>query len=225
MVGDATVKLATLHNEDDIRRKDIRVGDTVIVQRAGEVIPQVVGPVLSQRTGAERVFEMPTQCPVCGTPVVRARGRGDALLPEPRLPGADLPRCSRTSPAAAPWTSKAWASRWRPAAAQRAGQRPGRHLLADAGELLGLERMGEKSAANLLDDIEGSKTRPLDRLLFGLGIRHVGDETAELLAGHFGSIDAMIAASLEDLGGAYRRSARDARRGSTSTSTTSRTWR
>ena len=91
-VGGATVKLATLHNEDDIRRKDIRIGDTVIVQRAGDVIPQVVGPVVSQRTGKERGLPARrSKCPVCGTPVRAARGRGDELLPEPRLPGAGLP--------------------------------------------------------------------------------------------------------------------------------------
>ena len=86
IVGGATVKLASLHNEDDILRRDIRVGDTVIVQRAGEVIPQVLGPVASLRTGEERVFQMPTECPICRDNRRPPRGRGHAPLPQPPLP-------------------------------------------------------------------------------------------------------------------------------------------
>ena len=90
-VGGVIVKQATLHNEDDIRRKDIREGDTVIVQRAGDVIPQVVGPVVSKRTGKERKYRLPKKCPVCKSDAVAPGGRGDGLLHEHLLPGADVP--------------------------------------------------------------------------------------------------------------------------------------
>ena len=112
-IAGVTVKLATLHNEDDIRRKDIRVGDTVIVQRAGDVIPQVVGPVLSKRTQGARDFTMPKKCPACGTPVVAqppARPRTTARTGSARRSASG---CSSTSSAAARWTSTASASRWR----------------------------------------------------------------------------------------------------------------
>jgi DNA ligase (NAD+) len=197
VVAHATVKLATLHNEDDIRRKDIRVGDTVIVQRAGEVIPQVVGPVVSKRSGEEKVFEMPKRCPVCGTEVVRPPGEAMSYCPNRACPaqifrllvhfaqvmdieGMGEALCNQLL---------------------RAG------LVTDLADvyyltlddLLKLERIGEKSARKLLANIEKSKTTPLPLILFALGIRHVGYETAELLASHFGSIDALAAASVDDL--------------------------
>jgi DNA ligase (NAD+) len=198
VVAHATVKLATLHNEDDIRRKDIREGDTVIVQRAGEVIPQVVGPVLSLRTGNEKPFEMPERCPVCDTPVVRPEGEAMRYCPNRACPaqifrllfhfagrgGMDIEGLGESL----------------------ASQLLASGLVTDLADvyylkkddLLSLERMGEKSADNLLANIEASKQRPLGRLLFALGIRHVGDETANLLANHFGSMDALAHASQED---------------------------
>ncbi|HEX5139339.1 MAG TPA: NAD-dependent DNA ligase LigA [Dehalococcoidia bacterium] len=199
IVAHARVKLATLHNEDDIRRKDIRVGDTVIVQRAGDVIPQVVGPVLSLRTGKEKVFEMPKTCPVCNTPVVRPEGEAMSYCP------------NRACPAQIFRLLTHFASRGA-MDIEGLGESMAQQLLesglvkdiADVyfltkEQLMTLDRMGSKSAENLLAGIEASKQRPLSRVLFALGIRHVGGETAELLAGHFGSIDAMANASLEDL--------------------------
>jgi DNA ligase (NAD+) len=199
IVAHARVKLATLHNEDDIRRKDIRVGDTVIVQRAGDVIPQVVGPVLSLRTGKEKVFEMPKTCPVCNTPVVRPKGEAMSYCP------------NRACPAQIFRLLTHFASRGA-MDIEGLGESMAQQLLesglvkdiADVyfltkEQLMTLDRMGSKSAENLLAGIEASKQRPLSRVLFALGIRHVGGETAELLAGHFGSIDAMANASLEDL--------------------------
>jgi len=204
IVAHARVKLATLHNEDDIRRKDIRVGDTVIVQRAGDVIPQVVGPVLSLRTGKEKVFEMPKNCPECGTEVVRPEGEAMSYCPNRSCPAQIFRLLTHFASRGAMDIEGLGESM----AYQLLNTKvDGEDLVTDIGDvysltkdkLVQLERMGEKSAENLLAGIEASKQRPLSRVLFALGIRHVGDETAELLAGHFGSIDAMRDASLEDL--------------------------
>lgn len=199
VISGATVKLATLHNEDDIRRKDIRVGDTVIVQRAGEVIPQVIGPVVSLRTGAERPWDMPACCPACGSAVVRPEGEAMTYCP------------NRACPAQAVRQIEHFASR-AAMEIEGLGERLaqvlyGEGLVHDPGDLYALteaqianlERMGEKSAKNLVDAIQSSKQRPLARLIFALGIRHVGSETAAALAGHFGSVDALIAATEDDI--------------------------
>jgi DNA ligase (NAD+) len=199
IVAHARVKLATLHNEDDIRRKDIRVGDTVIVQRAGDVIPQVVGPVVSRRTGEEQVFEMPKDCPVCETPVVRPEGEAMSYCPNRACPAQIFRLLVHFASRGAMDIEGLGES--------MCDQLLKNSLVRDIGDvyflkkedLLKLERMGEKSADNLLAGIEASKQRPLGRVIFALGIRHVGGETAELLAGHFGSIDAIANATLEDL--------------------------
>lgn len=198
-VGGVVVKQATLHNEDDIRRKDIREGDTVIVQRAGDVIPQVVGPISGRRTGAERPFEMPKACPACGGEVYRP-------------PGEAMSYCTNIS---CPAQMYRWITHWASRGAmdieglgeQWVAVLLDQGLIGDPAdlyylrqeELLGLERMGEKSADKLLRNIEASKDRGLSRLLFALGIRHVGSEVAELLAAHFGSLDALAQASEEEI--------------------------
>ena len=199
LVAHATVKLATLHNEDDIRRKDLRIGDTVIVQRAGDVIPQVVGPVLSKRTGEERAFEMPATCPVCDTPVSRPDGEAMTYCPN-RVCPAQIFRLLTHFAARGAMDIDGLGE-------ALADQLLKSGLINDLGDLyqlkatdlMTLERMGEKSASNIIAGITASKDRPLGRLLFGLGIRHVGDETADLLAGHFGSIDALANAAIEEL--------------------------
>ena len=199
IVSHARVEMATLHNEEDIRRKDIREGDTVIVQRAGEVIPQVVGPVLSLRTEDLPPYEMVRECPVCGTPVLRPEGEVRTYCPNRACPAQIFRLLFHFAGRGAmdiEGLGESLASEL-----LRAG------LVSDLADvytlqrddLLKLERFGEKSATNLLANIEGSKQRPLSRLLYGLGIRHVGDETATLIANHFGSIDALLEASLEDL--------------------------
>jgi DNA ligase (NAD+) len=199
VVAHATVKLATLHNEDDIRRKDIRIGDTVIVQRAGDVIPQVVGPVVSVRDGSEQVYVTPSECPVCQTPVIRPAGEAMSYCPNRACPAQIFRLLFHFAGRGAmdiEGLGESLASEL-----LRTG------LVKDLADvfyltkeqLLGLERMGDKSATNLLTNIERARNRPLARLLFGLGIRHVGYETAELLAGHFGSLDAMATAELEEL--------------------------
>jgi DNA ligase (NAD+) len=198
-VGGVIVKRAALHNEDDISRKDIRIGDTVIVQRAGDVIPEVVGPVASLRTGKEKHFVMPTKCPVCGSEVIK---------PEDEA----MSRCTNMScPAQIFELVKHFVSRGAmdiegigeklAEALLKAG------LIKDVGDiytleeekLVGLERMGKKSADNILKAIEESKKRPLSRVIFALGIRHVGSETAEILAKYFGSIDRLSQATEDEL--------------------------
>ncbi len=199
--GGVSVTRATLHNEDEIRRKDIRIGDTVIIQRAGEVIPEVVEVVLSARTGAEQVFAFPTVCPVCGADVERA-------------PGEAVARCVGIGcPAKLAATLRHWASRdamdiegLGPAQIAQLQERgyvtdPGDIYFVTLEQLLSLERMGGKSADNLLVAIAASKGRPLHRLIFGLGIRHVGETIARILAQRFRTLGALAAADLEALTG------------------------
>jgi len=198
-VGGVTVKQAALHNEDDVRRKDIRIGDTVIVQRAGEVIPQVVGPVVSKRSGREKEFVMPKRCPVCGGQVYRP-------------PGEAMSYCTNRA-------CPAQAFRWLTHFVSRGAMdieglgEQWCYVLLDKGliedpadlysltkeELLKLERMGPILADKIIANIQASKNRPLGRLLFALGIRHVGSEIAEILANHFGTLEAIANASLEEL--------------------------
>lgn len=199
-VGGVIIKLATLHNEEDIRRKDIREGDTVLIHRAGDVIPQVVGPILSKRTGEEREWQPPERCPACGSPVEKPEGEA-------------MRRCTNTlsCPAQQYELLKHFVSR-SAMDIQRVGESLSRVLLtaglvhdvADlyylrAEQLAGLERMGEKSAQNVLDSIEESKSRPLERLVFGLGIRYVGEENARLLANAFGSMDRLMIATYDEV--------------------------
>ena len=198
-VSGVTVKQATLHNEDDIRRKDIRVGDVVIVERAGEVIPQVVGPVLEFRTKAQVPYEMPDRCPVCDTPVVREEGEA-------------AHRCVNTLCEAQRYERlKHFVSRGA-MDVEGLGERLvsvllGEGLIKDFPDIYRLEheqisaldRMGEKSAANLIGAIEASKHRPLAAVISALGILHVGGETAELLARRFGSVHRLAAATQEEL--------------------------
>lgn len=199
-VGGVTVTHATLHNADEVQRKDVRVGDTVIVRRAGDVIPEVVAvaPPLPLERGAP--FEMPTACPVCGSAVVREPGEVDH-------------RCSGGlyCPAQRKQAILHFAQR-RAMNIEGLGEKLVDQLV-DAGlvrhvadlyqlgltALLGLSRMAEKSASNILAAIEASKSTTLARFLFALGIRHVGERTARDLARHFGRLDAIMEASVEDL--------------------------
>jgi DNA ligase (NAD+) len=287
-ISGATVKLATLHNEDDIRRKDIRIGDVVIVQRAGEVIPQVVGPVVSQRTGQERVYSTPEKCPVCGTPVVRPEGEAMSYCPNRACPaqafrllthfvsrgamdidGVGESLCMALlkeglveDPADLYFLTKEQLQRTKQqvegvissvreavAATEKLGKaqlavlkRLTVEVLSDPAKVsavaakysltperllvlrdrvdealppvlkavgvsqnlawehvLTLEKLGDESIPNILNSINGGKERPLGRLVFALGIRHVGSEMAEVLAGHFGSLDALAGAGVEEL--------------------------
>ncbi len=192
-VGGVIVKQATLHNEDDIRRKDIRVGDTVIVQRAGDVIPQVVGPVVSRRTGNERTYRLPKKCPVCRSDVERPEGEAMAYCSNMTCP-AQMFR----------WIThfvyvmdiEGLGEKWIETLLENGLIRdPAGIYRMTKRKLIELPRMGEKLADKILANVEASKDRNLDRLLFALGIRHVGSEIASLLADQFGSLDAIAAAS------------------------------
>mgnify|MGYP001627419886 CR=1 FL=1 len=199
-VGGVTVTNATLHNEDEARRKDVRVGDQVIVRRAGDVIPEVVAVVPDRRVAGAQPFTMPRTCPVCGSEAVREEGEADY-------------RC----------TGGLFCGAQRKQAILHFAQRRALDIeglgeklvdqLVEAGvvktlpdlyrlglaNLVALERMGEKSAQNLLAGLERSKQTTLPRFLYGLGIRHVGESTARDLARHFGQLDAIMDASVERL--------------------------
>ena len=202
-VSGVTVKLATLHNEDYIRERDIRIGDIVRVLRAGEVIPRVLGPVVEARTGTEREFSMPETCPECGQPVVRPHG--EAIV-----------RCVNVAcPAQSLELIRHYVSR--PAmdidgvGESLVAQLLSAGLIKDSADLYGLtpdriaalDRLGEKSAQNVVAAVEQSKQRALGNVIFALGIRHVGAETARLLSEYFGSMDVLAAASQEELTSIY----------------------
>jgi DNA ligase (NAD+) len=194
-VGGVTVTNATLHNEDEVRRKDVHVGDTVVVRRAGDVIPEVVRVLPERRPPHAQPFRMPATCPECGSAIVR-------------LPDEAVARCSGglVCPAQRKQALLHFASR-RAMDIEGLGDKLVEQLV-EAGivrtpadvytlglaKLAALERMAEKSAANVLAAIERSKRTTLARFVFALGIRHVGEATARDLARHFGSLDALMAA-------------------------------
>ncbi len=200
-VGGATVQMATLHNEDDIRRKDVRAGDTVIVQRAGDVIPQVVGPVLSLRPKGLRRFAMPKQCPSCKTEVVRNEGEAAYYCPNRQCP-EQRTRLLEHFVGRGAMDIEGIGEQLARMLMARGLVRDGADLytLKDRREeLIGIERLGAKSVDRVLANVEASKKRPLSRVLVALGIRHVGSEVATGLAQQFGSIDALMAASPEQV--------------------------
>ncbi len=200
-VRGVTIKHAALHNEDDIRRKDIRIGDTVVIQRAGEVIPQVVGPVVSKRTGQEKLFTMPSRCPVCGANVIRPKGEVMSYCANAACPAQIQERLehfvSRGGMGIRGIGESLSATLFENGLVKNVADLY--YLKEKREQLLKLEKMAEKSVDNLLEAIENSKTRPLARVIFALGIRHVGGETAELLARHFNSIDKLANAIQDEL--------------------------
>ena len=198
-IGGAMVKLATLHNFEDIARKDLRVGDMVLVKRAGEVIPQVVSPITEHRTGKEKKFEVPTHCPACNTPVEKP---ADEVMVY----------CPNTScPARIYWGVVHFASQdamdIRGLGERTIAQLLEKELVRDfadlyhltKADLLELEGFADISATNLLNAIEVSKQRPLSRVLYALGIRHVGTHAAQVIAREYRSMDAVANASQEQL--------------------------
>ena len=194
-----TVRRATLHNYEDLARKDVRVGDTVVVEKGGDVIPKVVRVVLQKRPPAAEPFAMPSRCPVCGDPVVREEGEVATRCVNPACPAVVREAlrhfCGRR------------AMNIEGLGEKLIDQLVAAGLLSDvasiydlkASDLVELERWGEKSVANLLSEIEKSKGNDLSRLLFALGIRHVGEKAARTLAARFGSLDALARAAPEEL--------------------------
>ncbi len=194
-VGGVTVTNATLHNEDEVRRKDVRIGDTVVVRRAGDVIPEVVKVLVEQRPPRTRAFVMPAHCPECGSAIVREEGEAIA-------------RCSGglVCPAQRKQALLHFAGR-RAMDIEGLGDKlvdqlvdadivhtPADLYKLGVAALAELERMAEKSAANVVAAIERSRSTTLPRFIYALGIRHVGETTAKDLARHFGTLDALLAA-------------------------------
>lgn len=198
-VGGVTVSRATLHNFDELKRKDIRIGDTVLVERSGDVIPQVVKPIVEKRTGQEKVKAIPRVCPDCGTPVERTLDEVAVRCPNRRCP-------SRLK-----WRIEYYASRDAMDIEHLGGQTIDKLMekglvdsIADLyaltkEDLMKLEGFKDKSAENLLESIHRSKHQGLARLIYGLGMRHVGKFAAQLLASQYSSLDALSRASAEEL--------------------------
>jgi DNA ligase (NAD+) len=199
-VGGVTVTNATLHNEDEARRKDVRVGDTVIVRRAGDVIPEVVSVLVDKRTHASPVFTMPTHCPVCGSLAVREEGEANHRCTGGLFCGAQRKEAILHYAQRRALDIEGLGDKLVDQLVEANVIRvlPDLYRLGLSG-LAGLERMAEKSAQNVLDALEKSKSTTLPRFLFGLGIRHVGEATAKDLARHFGKLDNIMDASVEQL--------------------------
>jgi DNA ligase (NAD+) len=196
-VGGVTVSRATLHNEEDINRKDIREGDKVIVQRAGDVIPQVVGPVLPHAKGT-KPFRMPKKCPLCGTEIVRPEGEAMHRCPNRACPSRGLETLNNWVMAAADIEGVGEQLVRRLWQLGLVRSLPDLYRLTKE-QLLELDGFQEKSATNVVAAIEGSKGVPFSRVLFGLNIPDVGWVTAQNLARHFGTVEQLAAASQEDV--------------------------
>jgi DNA ligase (NAD+) len=202
-VAGVIVARATLHNEDEIRRKDVRIGDTVMVQRAGEVIPEIVEVVTSERTGEEQEFVMPTRCPACDTDVVRPEGEAVTRCPNPACPAKNQQQFEHFVSRNA-MDIEGLGTRH----LEQLVQSGLIHDVADLytltkEQLLPMERMGDKLATKILANIEASKRRPLANFIFALGIRHIGEHSGEVLAAHFGTLERLQAASVEELAGVF----------------------
>lgn len=198
-VAGTTVQRASLHNEDLIKAKDIRIGDKVVVKKAGDIIPEVVRAVTEQRTGDEQTFQMPENCPVCGNELVRLEGEVALRCINPDCPAQIKEELihfvSRNAMNIDGLGEKV---------IQQLFDEKLIHTIADVyrlqkDELLQLERMGEKSVSNLLEAIAHSKENSLEKLLFGLGIRFIGAKAAKILAAHFKTMDRLKVASFEEL--------------------------
>ena len=198
-VGGVTIKRATLHNEEDIRRKGLLIGDTVIIQRAGEVIPEIVAPVTSKRTGEEKEFVMPDRCPSCDSEVYKSEDEAIARCTNASCP-AQLQRLLAHFVSRDAMDIEGIGEKMAVALIEKGLVKDAADLYSLTEEqLLTMEGIKEKSASNLLSAINESKERPLGRLIFALGIRHVGAEIADIVAGQFGSIDALSRTTEEDL--------------------------
>jgi DNA ligase (NAD+) len=198
-VGGVEVRRASLHNEDELQRKDIRIGDAVIVQRAGDVIPEVVKSIAEKRTGEERLFEMPTACPACDLPVMKDPDGVYVRCNNSHCPAQVVERIFH-------FASKSGVD-IDGIGAKLIDQMVTLGLIGDAADLYyltmerlsAMERMGEKLAENILGSIEQSKRPDLPHLINALGIRNVGEHLATVLAGHFATLENLISATAEEL--------------------------
>jgi len=198
-VGGVTVSRATLHNQDEIDKKDIRIGDTVLVQRAGDVIPEVVKAIETKRTGREKPFKIPGNCPECGSRVVRLAGeaahRCIGIACPAQIRGHIIHFASRGGMDIEGLGEKLVSH----LVDQGLIRDPADLYFLNRDKLLNLERMAEKSVGNLLAAIEQSKRPPLEKLIYALGIRHVGEHVSKILARQFRTLDKLVAATEEDL--------------------------
>jgi len=198
-IGGVTVSRATLHNQDEIKRLDARIGDTVVVQRAGDVIPKVVTVVTSKRTGHEKIPKVPKKCPVCDSEIVFTEGevvpRCQNIACPAQVKGNILHFAHRTAMDVDGLGEKIVDQ----LADNGLVKDPGDLYLLTAGRIADLERMGQKSAANLVEEIDKSRSAPLARVIYALGIRHVGEHVGQVLADHFAGIDDIAKASVEEL--------------------------
>jgi DNA ligase (NAD+) len=199
-VGGVTVSRATLHNEEQITQKDIRIGDWVEVIRAGEVIPQVVGPLTDRRTGAERKFVMPARCPACGTPVERPADEAMRYCPNASCPGRVLEGVVHFAARDAVDIRGLGYERVRQLLDAKLIRNVADLYQLSADQLVGLERFADLSADQLVAAIAASKRAPLSSVLFGLGIRHVGKTVAAALARRFRTMDTLMGASAQVIG-------------------------
>ncbi|HEY3341949.1 MAG TPA: NAD-dependent DNA ligase LigA [Anaerolineae bacterium] len=198
-LGGTTISRATLHNYDDIARKDIRIGDHVIVKRAGDVIPYVAGPVVALRTGNEKIIQMPEFCPYCETKLVRHEGEVAVYCPNVDCPGR-LDRAMEHFVGRGAMDIEGLGNKIvaQLIDADKVGDVADLYALT-MEELMSLDGFAEKKAQNLLAAIVASKQQPLERLIIGLGIQHVGEVAARALANYYGSLDALLAATLDEL--------------------------
>lgn len=200
-VAGSTVQMATLHNADQVTAKDVRPGDLVRVRKAGDVIPEIVGPVLESRPAGAEPWRFPERCPVCGGPLVRLEGEADTYCTNVDCPGQLVARITHFASRGAMDIEGL--------GEQRVRQLVGSHLLRDPADvyrlapadLAGLEGFGERSAANLVQAVAASKARPLHNLLVALAIRHLGEANALSLASAFAHLDRLLAAGVDELAG------------------------
>ena len=198
-VGGSTVAMATLHNQDQVAVKDVRPGDTVIVRKAGDVIPEVVGPVVSLRPDGTEPWVFPTHCPACGNPFVRPEGEADTRCVAPDCP-------AQRDQKVAYWASRG-AMDIEGLGEQMVEKLTAAGLVKDSADLYSLtveqlvelDRVGETSASNLVAEIEKSKQQPLPRLLTALGVRHLGPSASQALAAEFHTLDAIRSKSVDEL--------------------------
>jgi DNA ligase (NAD+) len=194
-----TVSRAALHNEGDVQRKDLRIGDWVLVQRAGEVIPQVVKPIVERRTGKEEVYHLPERCPLCDTPIIRIPDQAMAYCPNEECPSRNLESIIHFVSKGAMDMDTIGEKMCEQLVSTGYVKNVADFYTLTRDQLLSLEGVKAKSADNMLSAIEASKHRTFWRLLFGLNIRYVGEKTAQILASAFGNIDKLLAASEEEI--------------------------